>query len=417
MARTKQNARKSTGGKAPRKRKLDGGGGKPPRKKSDKKQKTRYQCPQCQQIFPKWTRCLNHLESEHPEFYRLHVKSGGEKSSATRDPRIAQRFRLEKVKEESTACLVVEVLQHWDEEQEVKEEVTEARAGDASGDVGPPSISPALFSVAMGDEPVPEGDEPVPEGDEPALFSDARVPEGEPDHETAREVLEADAPELARMLTDAGLLNDAKLLRGSADPTPEFLTALSELASELKKAQQPAQSSSSGSQSTGQYAIKSLNVLVALARQQAHTGAVWGYHRQLKSFVFSFPAQRRVVLEKSQYGLATYVFEHPACLDDFLGQLWLVLKLCGREAVVTNTNTLSKFELSDANKITLVEAGVLPAEDNGLGCILGFVRKCIHTHRKGVFQEASYTKCVKDALLEGLYGGTPEQLQPKVQQI
>nr|PNR29646.1 hypothetical protein PHYPA_028340 [Physcomitrium patens] len=111
----------------------------------------------------------------------------------------------------------------------------------------------------------------------------------------------------------------------------------------------------------------------------------WGWSRRLRAFLFVFEKHNRIVLERPEYGYATYFFE----LVQGLPVKWQVQRLIAVMSVATTGRAalLDNRQLVVGVDITQEEASIL--EDygwswgSGLGSLLNFCHRVVHDYNKG----------------------------------
>eukprot|EP00249_Psilotum_nudum_P021298 c28057_g1_i1 orf=534-2480(-) len=106
----------------------------------------------------------------------------------------------------------------------------------------------------------------------------------------------------------------------------------------------------------------------------------WGWCRQLLAFIFVFDKHNRIVLERPEYGYATYFFE----LVDTLPLKWQVgrlIKVMGA-ATVGRTAVLENRPLEVNQDMTAEEAMILEdygwVTNTGIGSLLNFCDRVVH---------------------------------------
>ncbi|KAK7300682.1 hypothetical protein RJT34_11530 [Clitoria ternatea] len=133
----------------------------------------------------------------------------------------------------------------------------------------------------------------------------------------------------------------------------------------------------------------------------------WGWCRDLQSFIFVFERHNRIVLERPEYGYATYFFE----LVDSLPVEWqikrlvIVMKLttCSRISLIENKELLVGEDLSEGEAKVLMEYGWAP--NTGLGTMLNYCDRVVHD-RKNEKDSSEWRSKIGKMLMDGYNGGT-----------
>ncbi|KAK6927834.1 hypothetical protein RJ641_006425 [Dillenia turbinata] len=135
----------------------------------------------------------------------------------------------------------------------------------------------------------------------------------------------------------------------------------------------------------------------------------WGWCRDLQSFIFVFERHNRIVLERPEYGYATYFFE----LVDSLPVEWQVKRLvtamkltsCGRATLLENKALVVGEDLSEGEARVLQEFGWLP--NTGLGTMLNYCDRVVHDRRSEVeAYDSEWRSKIAKLLMDGYNGGT-----------
>ncbi|KAG0555503.1 hypothetical protein KC19_12G173800 [Ceratodon purpureus] len=111
----------------------------------------------------------------------------------------------------------------------------------------------------------------------------------------------------------------------------------------------------------------------------------WGWCRRLRAFLFVFEKHNRIVLERPEYGYATYFFE----LVQKLPVRWQVQRLItvmsvattGRAALLENRPLEVGVHLTNEEAAILEDYGWNPS--SGLGSLLNFCERVVHDYNKG----------------------------------
>ncbi|GJZ37052.1 hypothetical protein Tco_0583243 [Tanacetum coccineum] len=107
----------------------------------------------------------------------------------------------------------------------------------------------------------------------------------------------------------------------------------------------------------------------------------WGWCRDLQSFIFVFEKHNRIVLERPEYGYATYFFE----LVDALPVKWQIKRLvttmkltsCSRITLIENRALTVGDDLTEGEARVLMEYGWIP--DTGLADIMLGAKEIVYT--------------------------------------
>ncbi|KAJ9564692.1 hypothetical protein OSB04_000658 [Centaurea solstitialis] len=143
----------------------------------------------------------------------------------------------------------------------------------------------------------------------------------------------------------------------------------------------------------------------------------WGWCRDLQSFIFVFERQNRIVLERPEYGYATYFFE----LVDTLPVRWQIRRLvtamkltsCSRITLIENRALTVGDDLTEGEARVLMEYGWIP--DSGLGTMLNYCDRVVHD-RKHESDTSEWRSKIGKLLTDGYNGGTivPNDIPKKV---
>ncbi|KAL7230507.1 hypothetical protein ACSBR2_008895 [Camellia fascicularis] len=157
------------------------------------------------------------------------------------------------------------------------------------------------------------------------------------------------------------------------------------------------------------YCLACLISLVEQARylQFRNWPVEWGWCRDLQSFIFVFERHNRIVLERPEYGYATYFFE----LLDFLPINWQIKRLvtamkltsCSRVTLIENKALLVGEDLTEGEADVLKEYGWTP--NSGLGTMLNFCDRVVHD-RKNERDSSEWSSKIGKLLVDGYNGGT-----------
>ncbi|XP_035547910.1 uncharacterized protein LOC108988165 isoform X3 [Juglans regia] len=133
----------------------------------------------------------------------------------------------------------------------------------------------------------------------------------------------------------------------------------------------------------------------------------WGWCRDLQSFIFVFKRHNRIVLERPEYGYATYFFE----IVDSLPTDWQIKRLvtamklsnCGRLSVIENKALVVGEDLTKAEAQVLMEYGWVP--NSGLGTMLNYCDRVVHD-RKNEKDSSEWKSKIAKLLMDGYNGGS-----------
>ncbi|KAL8150736.1 hypothetical protein V2J09_020544 [Rumex salicifolius] len=214
---------------------------------------------------------------------------------------------------------------------------------------------------------------------------------------SAETALEEDVPGLLKVLIDKGVsLEDIKLYGEpeSYDAIDETFCedSFTELEAVLWKIFSPREpllkvTSLCGSKETKiTYCLGCLFSLVEQARclRSKNWPAEWGWSRDLQAFIFVFQRHNRIVMERPEYGFATYFFE----MLDSVSVGWQIRRLvtsmklsgCGRISLLENRALLVGEDLSEGEARVLSQYGWVP--NTGLATMLNYCGRVIHDTNK-----------------------------------
>ncbi|PAN50842.1 hypothetical protein PAHAL_9G550800 [Panicum hallii] len=135
----------------------------------------------------------------------------------------------------------------------------------------------------------------------------------------------------------------------------------------------------------GGKAIYCLSCLISLIEQSRYLQfrdcpVEWGWCRDLQSFIFVFRSHNRIVLERPEYGYATYFFEVVQSLpiEWQIHRLVIAMKLsgCGRTALIENRPLLVGEDLTEGEAHVLEEYGWI--RNTGLGTMVNYRDRVVH---------------------------------------
>ncbi|KAJ9147259.1 hypothetical protein P3X46_029437 [Hevea brasiliensis] len=135
--------------------------------------------------------------------------------------------------------------------------------------------------------------------------------------------------------------------------------------------------------------------------------AEWGWCRDIQSFIFVFERHRRIVLERPEYGYATYFFE----LVDSLSIDWQIKRLvtamkltnCGRITLIENKTLLVGEDLTEGEAQVLMQYGWTP--NSGIGTMLNYCDRVVHD-RKNEKESSEWRSKIGKLLMDGYNGGS-----------
>ncbi|KAG2542451.1 hypothetical protein PVAP13_9NG638700 [Panicum virgatum] len=135
----------------------------------------------------------------------------------------------------------------------------------------------------------------------------------------------------------------------------------------------------------GEKAIYCLSCLISLIEQSRYLQfrdcpVEWGWCRDLQSFIFVFRSHNRIVLERPEYGYATYFFEvvQSLSIEWQIRRLVIAMKLsgCGRTALIENRPLLVGEDLTEGEAHVLEEYGWI--RNTGLGTMVNYRDRVVH---------------------------------------
>ncbi|GAB2212412.1 hypothetical protein Droror1_Dr00020374 [Drosera rotundifolia] len=238
--------------------------------------------------------------------------------------------------------------------------------------------------------------------------------------DSAETALVEDAPELLKFLLERGVpVEEMKLYGGIGSDEPidqsfceDWFVDLEAVMSQLFSVREPFIKFPLLRASKASKANYCLACLLSLVSQAQYLRTLswpveWGWCRDLLSFVFVFPRHNRIVLERPEYGYATYFFE----LLDYLPVTWQIRRLvttmkltnCGRITLVENKPLVVGEDLSEGEARVLAEYGWIP--NTGLGTMLNYCDRVVHDRKKEVDPREWRSKIGK-LLMDGYSGGT-----------
>ncbi|MCD9637805.1 hypothetical protein HAX54_021309 [Datura stramonium] len=233
--------------------------------------------------------------------------------------------------------------------------------------------------------------------------------------------MEEDAPGLLQALLEKGVSIDEMKLYGkseSNEPLDDFssednLSELRAVLSKLSSFQRPSLLKLAPLQSTkGEKASYCLACLVSLIDQARYLNfrkwpVEWGWCRDLRSFIFVFERHNRIVVERPEYGYATYFFElvDSSPIDWQIRRLVIAMKFtsCSRITIVENRTLKVGGDLSEGEARVLMSYGWVP--NTGLGTMLNYCDRVIHD-RKTEGEGSEWKSKIGKLLMAGYNGGS-----------
>lgn len=237
--------------------------------------------------------------------------------------------------------------------------------------------------------------------------------------DSAEIALEEDAPGLLKVLMERGISAEEIRLYGeggSEDPLDDSLSEngfaeLEAVISQLFSQRQPFMKFPIIRCAKGAKASYCLSCLLSLVEQTRYLQlrkwpVEWGWCRDLQSFIFVFRRHNRIVLERPEYGFATYFFEllDSVPVDWQVKRLVTAMKLtnCGRITLIENKPLMVGEDLSDGEARVLAEYGWTP--NTGLGTMLNFCDRVVHD-RKQETDSSEWRSKIAKQLMNGYNGG------------
>ncbi|XP_010492572.1 PREDICTED: uncharacterized protein LOC104769943 [Camelina sativa] len=234
--------------------------------------------------------------------------------------------------------------------------------------------------------------------------------------------LEEDAPGLLQVLIQQGVSVDELRLYGeneggsdSSDDSllEESFSELEDVISQLFYKRQPGTKllnlSFSKASRTSYYCLTCLFSLIEQARYLRFRKwpVEWGWCRDLQSFIFVFERHNRIVMERPEYGYATYFFElsNTASIRWQIKRLVLAMKLasCGRYQLIENKPLLVGEDMTESEAEVLMKYGWAP--NTGLGTMLNYHDRVFHD-RKTQKQTSEWRSKISKLLVDGYNSGT-----------
>lgn len=132
----------------------------------------------------------------------------------------------------------------------------------------------------------------------------------------------------------------------------------------------------------------------------------WGWCRDLHSFIFVFERHNRIVLERPEYGYATYFFElvNTLPIEWQIKRLVTAMKLtiCTRINLIENKALLVGEDLTEGEARILVDYGWIP--NTGIGTMLNYRDRVFHD-RQNDQKSCEWRSKIGKLLMDGHNGG------------
>ncbi|XP_027332148.1 uncharacterized protein LOC113847328 isoform X2 [Abrus precatorius] len=238
--------------------------------------------------------------------------------------------------------------------------------------------------------------------------------------DSVQTALEEDAPGLLQVLLDKGVLVDEIKLYGEKEDNEAldesfFEDSFSELEAVITKIFSQRHSflkfpiTRASKASRASYCLACLISLVEQTRYLKFRKwpVEWGWCRDLQSFIFVFERHNRIVLERPEYGYATYFFELVKSLpvEWQIKRLVIVMKLtsCSRISLIENKELLVGEDLTEGEAKVFMEYGWTP--NTGLGTMLNYRDRVVHD-RKNEKDSFEWRSKIGKMLMDGYNGGT-----------
>ncbi|CAA0403044.1 unnamed protein product [Arabidopsis thaliana] len=232
--------------------------------------------------------------------------------------------------------------------------------------------------------------------------------------------LEEDAPGLLQVLIQQGVTVDELRLYGNeGGDVPSDDSLLNESFSELedvisqlfykRETGTKLLNSSFSKASRTSYCLTCLFSLIEQARylQFRKWPVEWGWCRDLQSFIFVFERHNRIVMERPEYGYATYFFElsNTASIRWQVKRLVLAMKLasCGRYQLIENKPLLVGEDMTAGEAEVLIKYGWVA--NTGLGTMLNY-RDRVYHNRKTQKPTSEWRSKISELLIDGYNSGT-----------
>ncbi|KAJ4750837.1 NAC domain containing protein 85 [Rhynchospora pubera] len=209
--------------------------------------------------------------------------------------------------------------------------------------------------------------------------------------DSVEKALEEDAPGLLKVLVDRGIIADEIKLYdvGEDDVEPLDISSdndfqdLEKVITKFSSDRASLLKITTSKLKKGEKAVYCLACLVSLIEQtrylKLHKSPVeWGWCRDLQSFIFIFHRHNRIVLERPEYGFATYFFELiPSMPIDWqMKRLITAMKIYSRASLLENKPLLVGKDLSEGEAMILEEYGWV--RNTGIGTMLNYCDRVVH---------------------------------------
>ncbi|KAM1201021.1 hypothetical protein FF1_017348 [Malus domestica] len=232
--------------------------------------------------------------------------------------------------------------------------------------------------------------------------------------------LEEDAPGLLQVLVEKGVLVNEIRLYGEIESDEALEESLCEdnfaeleaVISKLFSQRQPFFKFAPIRCTKGSRVTYCLACLISLVEQSRYLQfrnwpVEWGWCRDLQSFIFVFAKHNRIVLERPEYGYATYFFE----LLDSLPIEWQIKRLvtamkltsCSRISLIEDKALSVGDDLTEGDAQVLMEYGWEP--NTGLGTMLKYRGRVVHDRRNET-DSSEWRSKIGKLLIDGYNGGT-----------
>ncbi|XP_049372233.1 uncharacterized protein LOC125837133 [Solanum verrucosum] len=239
--------------------------------------------------------------------------------------------------------------------------------------------------------------------------------------DSVQAAMEEDAPGLLQVLLEKGVSIDEMKLYGkneSNEPLDDLssednFSELQAVISKLFCVQRQSLIKLAPLQRTkGEKASYCLACLFSLIEQARYLQfrkwpAEWGWCRDLQSFIFVFERHNRIVLERPEYGYATYFFElvDSSTIDWQIRRLVTAMKLTSysRVNLIENRALTVGKDLSEGEARVLMSYGWI--RNTGLGTMLKYCDRVIHdriTEKDG----SEWKSKIEKLLVAGYSGGS-----------
>ncbi|KAI4307657.1 hypothetical protein L6164_030822 [Bauhinia variegata] len=239
--------------------------------------------------------------------------------------------------------------------------------------------------------------------------------------DSVQTALEEDAPGLLQVLIDKGVMVDEIKLYGEMqggealdesfceDSFADLEVVMSKLFSQRSSfIKFPLVRAASAKTSRANYCLACLVSLIEQVRYLRFRKwpADWGWCRDLQSFIFVFERHNRLVLERPEYGYATYFFELVESLpiDWQINRLVTAMKLtsCSRISLIENKALSIGEDLTEGEARVLMDYGWVP--NSGLGTMLNYCDRVVHD-RQNDKDSSEWRSKIGKLLADGYDGG------------